>query len=109
MFRAFWAHDRREEKVAFEAFVDFVIAALAEDPTIHVYHYAPYEPSALKRLMGRHGTREEEIDRLLREQVLVDLYAVTLQALRTSKPGYSIKQIEEFYMGAARAGRHRRR
>jgi predicted RecB family nuclease len=100
VFRAFWAHERREEKLAFEAFIDFVVAALAEDPTIHVYHYAPYEPSALKRLMGRHGTRETEIDRLLREQVLVDLYAVTLQALRTSKPGYSIKQIEEFYMDA---------
>jgi predicted RecB family nuclease len=100
VFWAFWAHERREEKLAFEAFVDFVIAALAEDPKIHVYHYAPYEPSALKRLMGRHGTRETEIDRLLREQVLVDLYAVTLQALRTSKPGYSIKRIEAFYMGA---------
>jgi uncharacterized protein len=100
VFRAFWAHERREEKLAFETFVDFVIAALTKDPAIHVYHYAPYEPSALKRLMGRHGTRETEIDRLLREQVLVDLYAVTLQALRTSKPGYSIKQIEEFYMDA---------
>ena len=51
--------------------------------------------------MGRHGTREEEIDRLLREKVLVDLYAVTVQAMRTSKPGYSIKQIEEFYMESA--------
>lgn len=86
MFRAFWAHNRREEKVAFEAFIDFVIATLVEDPAIHVYHYAPYEPSALKRLMGQHGTREAEVDRLLRGRVLVDLYAVTLQALRLSKP-----------------------
>ncbi len=100
VFRSFWAHGRREEKLAFEAFVDLAVAALAEDPTIHVYHYAPYEPSALKRLMGRHGTREEEIDRLLSEKVLVDLYAVTVQALRTSKPGYSIKQVEDFYMEA---------
>lgn len=97
-FRAFWARNRREEKLAFEAFIDFVIAALDEDPRIHVYHYAPYEPTALKRLMGRHGTREEEVDRLLREQVLVDLYAVTRQAVRVSKPGYSIKDIESFYM-----------
>jgi predicted RecB family nuclease len=100
VFRSFWARDRREEKLAFEAFIDLVVAALAEDPSIHVYHYAPYEPSALKRLMGRHGTREEDIDRLLSEKVLVDLYAVTVQALRTSKPGYSIKQVEEFYMDA---------
>lgn len=100
VFRSFWAHDRREERLAFEAFVDFAIAAVAEDPAIHVYHYAPYEPSALKRLMGRHGTREEDIDRLLSEKVLVDLYAVTMQSLRTSKAGYSIKQVEEFYMDA---------
>jgi uncharacterized protein len=98
VFRAYWARDRPEEKLAFEAFIDFVMGALAEDPTIHVYHYAPYEPTALKRLMGRHGTREDELDQLLRGQVLVDLYAVTIQALRTSRPGYSIKQIEAFYM-----------
>ncbi len=98
VFRAFWGRDRLQEKVAFEAFIDFVMAGLAEDSQIHVYHYAPYEASALKRLMGRHGTREDEVDQLLRGQVLVDLYAVTRQALRTSKPGYSIKQIEAFYM-----------
>ena len=28
-------------------------------PDMHVYHYAPYEPTALKRLMGRHATRED--------------------------------------------------
>ena len=100
MFHAFWAHDRREEKAAFEAFIDFVMDAMSVDPKIHVYHYAPYEPTALKRLMGRHGTREEEVDTLLRGQVLVDLYTVTRQALRLSKPSYSIKQVEAFYMGA---------
>ena len=87
VFRSFWAHDRREEKVAFEAFVDFVIDGARGGSGIHVYHYAPYEPSALKRLMGRHGTREEEIDRLLREKILVDLYAVTRQAMRTLEAG----------------------
>jgi hypothetical protein len=30
--------------------------------------------------------REDELDRLLRGRVLVDLYAVTVQALRTSRP-----------------------
>ena len=35
-------------------------------PGMHVYHYASYEPTALKRLMGRHATREDEVDRLLR-------------------------------------------
>lgn len=70
VYRAFWAHDRREEKRAFETFVDFVIAVLAEDPSIHVYHYAAYESTALKRLMGRHRTREAEVGRLLGDGVL---------------------------------------
>jgi len=100
VFRAFWARDRSEEKAAFEAFIDFVMDAMSADPLVHVYHYASYEATALKRLMGRHGTREDEVDGLLRGQVLVDLYTVTRQALRLSKPSYSIKQVEAFYMGA---------
>ena len=35
-------------------------------PEMHVYHYAPYEPSAFKRLMGRYATRERELDAMLR-------------------------------------------
>ena len=98
-FRAFWATDRAEEKRAFEEFVDFVMARLERFPDLHVYHYAPYEPTALKRLMGLHATREDEIDHLLRNEVLVDLYAVVRQGLRISQPSYSIKKVEAFYMG----------
>ena len=100
VFRAFWAHDRREERLAFEAFVDFVGAHLAAHPGAHVYHYAAYERSALERLMCAHGTREAEVDRLFREQRLVDLYAVVRGAVRLSTPSYSIKQVERFYRGA---------
>src|SRR4029077_11480465 len=48
-YRAFWAHDRASEKLALESLVDFVRARLEQDPHLHVYHYASYEPSALKR------------------------------------------------------------
>ena len=64
---------------------------------MHVYHYAPYEPTALKRLMGRYGTREDEVDRLLREGVLVDLLRAVRQSLRASVESYSIKKMEAFY------------
>ena len=49
---------------------------------MHVYHYAAYEPTALKRLMGEHATREDEVDELLRGEVFVDLYRVVRQGLR---------------------------
>ncbi|MBP2471663.1 uncharacterized protein JOF53_000535 [Crossiella equi] len=103
-FTPFWAHSRPQEKHAFEAFVDFVMARLAEHPDLHVYHYAPYEVNALKRLAALHGTREEEVDTLLRGGVLVDLYTVVRKGLRVSQRSYSIKYLEPLYMPESRSG-----
>ncbi|QNP41617.1 TM0106 family RecB-like putative nuclease [Lysobacter solisilvae (ex Woo and Kim 2020)] len=92
-----WAVSREEEKQVFERFVDFVMQRLTEFPDLHIYHFAPYEPAALKRLMGRYAVREEEIDTLLRGRCLVDLYAVVRQSLRASVESYSIKKLEPLY------------
>jgi predicted RecB family nuclease len=97
-YRAFWAHDRRAERRAFEAFIDFVAQRAARYPDMHVYHYGHYEESALKRLMSLHGTREAQVDDLLRRQRLVDLYKIVRAALRVSEPRYSLKNLEVFYM-----------
>lgn len=96
-YRALWALDRQTEKRQFEAFIDHVTERLDQFPDLHVYHYAPYEPTALKRLAGRHGTREDALDRLLRGGVFVDLYRVVRQGLRASVESYSIKKMEPFY------------
>jgi uncharacterized protein len=101
-YTAEWALSRAGEKAAFERFVDFVIARLEEFPDLHVYHFAPYEPAALKRLMGRYATRENEIDRMLRAGLFVDLYAVVRHGIRASVESYSIKKLEPLY-GFARA------
>lgn len=92
-----WALDREGEKAIFEHFVDFVTARRQEYPDLHIYHYAPYEPGALKRLMGRYATREDEIDNLLRGKVFVDLYSVVRNALRAGVESYSIKKLEPLY------------
>lgn len=97
-FVAFWGHDRAGEKRAFEDFIDLVVERRRRYPDMHVYHYAPYEETAIKRLASLHGTREQEVDDLLRGQVLVDLYRVVRQGLRISQPSYSIKKLEVFYM-----------
>ena len=97
-YLAFWGHDREEEKRAFEAFVDFCIERLDAHPDMHVYHYGGYESGAIKRLMRRHATREDEVDRLLRGQVFVDLLNVVRQGVRASVESYSLKQIEKFYL-----------
>jgi uncharacterized protein len=92
-----WAFSRVEERRAFERFVDVVMARWAQYPELHIYHYAPYEPSALKRLMGRYATREDEIDRMLRGSLFVDLYTIARQSIRASVERYSIKNLEVFY------------
>ena len=97
-YRALWAHDRAAEKVAFGDFIDFVTDQRARYHEMHIYHYAPYEPSAVKRLMGAHDTREREVDELLRGHVFVDLYAVVRQSLRLGLESYSLKQVEKLYM-----------
>ena len=56
-----------------------------------------YEPSALKRLAATHATREEEIDRMLRAGLFVDLFQIVRRALRASVESYSIKQMEPFF------------
>jgi len=92
-----WSLTRDKEKHAFETFVDFAMARWAKHPGMHIYHYAPYEPGALKRLMGRYATREEEIDQMLRASVFVDLYQIVRRGLRASVESYSIKKMEPFY------------
>ncbi|MFZ2034553.1 MAG: TM0106 family RecB-like putative nuclease [Candidatus Dormiibacterota bacterium] len=99
-YGAWWGHDEAGERLAFQGFVDFAIAQLDRFPDMHVYHYAAYEKTALRRLMSRHGTREEEVDRLLRNEVLVDLYRVVRQGIRLSTDSYSLKKVERLYMPA---------
>lgn len=103
-FRDWWAHDRAEEKASFEAFVDWVHARWRAHPGMHVYHYAPYEVSAIRRLSTLHDARQDEVDAMLRAGVFVDLYQVVRQGLRVGEDSYSIKAIERLYRPARSGG-----
>ena len=94
---AFWALDAASEKKAFEDTVDLIVEARRRDPNLHVFHYNHYEPTALRRLMSRYGTREAEVDDLLRHGVFVDLYRVVRQGVRAGVESYSIKVLEPLY------------
>ena len=96
-YDAHWALDQETEKRAFERFIDRVTVRWAQHPGFHIYHYGAYETTAVKRLMSRYATREQEVDRLLRGRVFVDLHRVVRQGLRASVEGYSIKKLEPFY------------
>jgi len=92
-----WALTAAEEKAAFEWFVDLTMRQLEAFPAMHIYHFGHKEPSTLKTLMGRYATREDEIDRLLRGGIFVDLHSITKQTLRASVEQYSLKALEQFH------------
>src|SRR5262245_51927552 len=96
-----WAANPAEEKRAFERVVDRIIAAFEDDRAMHVYHFGAYEPTAFKRLSGRYATRENELDVILRAELLVDLHTIVKHSLRASVETYSLKDLEQFY-GLAR-------
>jgi len=96
-FQDWWAHDRDQEKSALEGFVDWVFARWQANPGMHIYHYAAYEVSAVRRLSTRHDTRQDEVDQLLRNKVFVDLYQIVRQGLLIGEDSYSIKSVERLY------------
>lgn len=98
-YKDFWAHEEVQEKTSFKAFIEWAYARWLQDPTMHIYHYANYEIAACRKLMGRYGICEHEVDQLLRNEVFVDLYKVVKGSLILGEPRYSIKNVEHLYRG----------
>jgi len=89
-----WALTAEQEKIGFEWLVDEMIRRWKADPAMHVYHFGSYETAAFKRLMGAYAIREDEIDRMLRAKIFVDLHTIFKQAIRASVEEYSLKALE---------------
>ncbi|MEO9229934.1 MAG: TM0106 family RecB-like putative nuclease [Devosia sp.] len=97
-FRAFWAHTREDEGRAVSELLAFLVEHMRRHPAAHIYHYANYEIAALRRLTSQHRTGEAAMDQLQRERRFVDLFKVVSGAMVASEKGYSIKDLEAFYM-----------
>ncbi|WP_374125921.1 TM0106 family RecB-like putative nuclease [Sphingomonas sp. 28-62-11] len=97
-FRAFWAHTRDGEGRAAADLLAFLVDRMRRYPSAHVYHYSNYEIAALRRLTAQHRTGEAAMDQLQRERRFVDLFKVVSGGLVASERGYSIKDLEAFYM-----------
>lgn len=96
VYKGMWSANRSEEKEAFSRFMEFVIDRWSKYPRMYIYHFAPYEPSAIKRLARVHARFETDTDNLLRGERFVDLHAVFKEALRASVETYSLKELERF-------------
>jgi uncharacterized protein len=99
VFKPFWAHDREAEKQAFLDFLEYVQKRRQDYPDMHVYHYAAYEKTALRKLSVMHVAGEDIVDGWLRDGLLVDLYQTVRNSIRISENSYSIKKLEPLYMG----------
>lgn len=97
-FRAFWAHTREDEGRAAADLLTFLVDRIRRFPNAHIYHYAHYEIAALRRLTSQHRTGEAAMDQLQRESRFVDLFKVVSGGMIASEKGYSIKDLEAFYM-----------
>ncbi|HEX5144507.1 MAG TPA: TM0106 family RecB-like putative nuclease [Mycobacterium sp.] len=98
-FTPLWAHDRDAERQALRDFLKMVEKRRRRYPGMHIYHYAPYEKTALLRLAGRYGIGEDDVDDLLRNGVLVDLFPLVRKSIRVGTENYSLKSLEPLYMG----------
>ncbi|MDM9630241.1 TM0106 family RecB-like putative nuclease [Robiginitalea aurantiaca] len=96
-YTSLWATNEEQELANFEKFIDWIHELKGSHPKMHIYHYAPYEPSAFKRIMGKYASRENEVDELLRSKSFVDLYRILRQSLIASVERYSLKDLEKFF------------
>jgi predicted RecB family nuclease len=98
-FQPLWAHNRVAERKALVDFLAMVAKRRKRRPNMHIYHYAPYEKTALLRLAGRYGVGEDQVDELLRSGTLVDLYPLVRKSIRVGAESFSLKALEPLYMG----------
>jgi predicted RecB family nuclease len=98
-FQPLWAHNRVAERKALIDFLAMVAKRRKRRPNMHIYHYAPYEKTALLRLAGRYGVGEDQVDELLRSGTLVDLYPLVRKSIRVGAESFSLKALEPLYMG----------
>jgi len=99
-FTPFWAHDLAQERQALLDFLHLVETQLAAHPGMHVYHYANYEITHLKKIAARHGEGIDRVTALINAGVFIDLLKTVRAGLRIGVRSYSLKKIEPLYMGA---------
>jgi len=96
VYNKLWATHRQDEKKTFIEFMQFVTERWNKYPGMYIYHFAPYEPSAIKRLAMVHAVNETDVDNLLRAQRFIDLHLVFKEAMLASVESYSLKELEKF-------------
>jgi uncharacterized protein len=98
-FKDWWAHNQEQEQLAFEGFFDWVYSRWKQNLSMHIYHYASYEITAIRKLSTRYQTRLSEVSEMLNANVFIDLYKLVKGGLLIGEPRYSIKNVEHLFRG----------
>lgn len=93
----FWAHNTQEEKQCFQAFITWVYERWQRDPSMHIYHYTNKVLTTCRKLMGRYGVCEFEMDQLLRHDVFVDLHTLVKHGVLLGESDYSLQNLAHLY------------
>lgn len=101
--KAFWAYSKEQEKEAFEAYIDWLYKRFREDPQMHAYHFTAAEPSVIKRLSQKYGTRIREVSQMFRKHTFVDSFQIMKQSMLIGSYSYGMKKIEPIFMGPRQA------
>lgn len=96
-FHYSWADNREEEKASFDKFMHDLLNRIQRFPNAKIYHYAPYEQTALKRLADRYQIYQTAVAELIAGEYFVDLYRVVKNSIAVSQENYSIKSLENYY------------
>ncbi|MBD3249010.1 TM0106 family RecB-like putative nuclease [Candidatus Woesearchaeota archaeon] len=83
----FLAKSPEEEKKAWKGFIDF----FKDKEDFKIYHYAPYEKNALKKLRKKYGCDEETYRKITNN--MIDLFSVVKKTAVLPLYSYSIKDI----------------
>ena len=93
-----WAHDRDAEKAALERFVDRVVRAPRSSiPACTSSTTRRTSCRSCGRCRSSTPRARQEVDELLRGEVLVDLYAVVRQGMQVGEESYSLKKLERHH------------
>jgi uncharacterized protein len=91
-FRYFLAERPEDEERTFRDFLEY-LTSLDPDQAV-IYHYAPHEPTTLKRLIHRYGLSADAVDRF--KGMAVDVYQEVVSKTDWPLFSYGLKDIAKY-------------
>ncbi|MFZ4586097.1 MAG: TM0106 family RecB-like putative nuclease, partial [Acidimicrobiia bacterium] len=94
---------RPEDELAlFNELMEYFAAHFERYPEAAIHHWGHFDQDELIRQAGKHGVHDEELDAMISEGRLVDLYSVFDQGIRFSGKSYGLKKVEHLFSDATR-------